>query len=85
MGEEKFQKAGFRQDGVMHLFSTNDQADKLNNLELLKLQQGTKNRKIARISAENSAGARSFPPAFARKLANELFYMLTPRLCYFTI
>ena len=28
---------------------------------------------MAEISAENSAGARSFPPAFARRLANELF------------
>ena len=58
MGHEKFKKAGFEEDGLMHLFSTNEQADKLNDLELLKLQQGTKARKIARISAENSAGAK---------------------------
>ena len=75
MGEEELQKVVFEQDGVMHLFSTNEQADKLNDLELLKLQQGMKKRKIARISAENSAGARSFPPAFVRRLANGFFYV----------
>ena len=68
---------------VMHLFSTNDQADKLNDLELLKLQQGTKNRKIARISAENSVGARKFSPQFARRLANELFLCVDAKVMLF--
>ena len=44
MDEEEFEKAGFKEDGVMYLFSTNEQVDKMNDLELLKLQQGTKNR-----------------------------------------
>ena len=83
MGEEKFKKAGFEEDGIMHLFSTNEQADKLNDLELLKLQQGSKARKIARISAENSAGARSFPEKFARRLANELFLCVDAKVMLF--
>ena len=32
MGEEEIQKAGFEEDGVMYLFSTNEQADKSNDL-----------------------------------------------------
>ena len=73
MGFTKFREKGFENDGTTHLFSTNEKANKLNDMELLKLQQGTEKRKIARITAENSTGARSFDSTYARKLENELF------------
>ena len=70
MGFDEFKKRGFEDDGITHLFSTNEQADKLNDSQLLKLQQGVTKRKIVRICAENSTGARSFANAYARRLSN---------------
>ena len=83
MGEEEFKKAGFEEGCLMHYFSTNEQADKRNDLELLKLQQGSKNRKIARISVMNSSGARSFPNKFARRLVNESFLCVDAKVMLF--
>ena len=37
MGIKKFQDEGFENSGITHLYSTNEQADKLNDSELLKL------------------------------------------------
>ena len=38
MGLDEFKKRGFEDDGITHLFSTNDEAAKLNDSQLLKLQ-----------------------------------------------
>ena len=73
MGATSFRDKGFENDGITHLYSTNEEANKFNDSELLKLQKGINQRKIARITAENSDGARSFDSTYARKLANELF------------
>ena len=55
----------------------------MNDLEILKLQLGTKKRKIARITAENSTGARSFNSTYARKLVNELFLCVDAKVMLF--
>ena len=83
MGIKKIQEQGFEEDGVTHLFSTNEQADKLNDLQLLNLQQGVKQRKIARITAENSPGARLFANSNARKLINDLFLCVDSKVTLF--
>ena len=82
-GIKQFQEKGFENDGTTHLYSTDEQADKFNDLELLKLQLGTKKRKIARITAENSTGARCFDNTYARKLANELFLCVNEKVILF--
>ena len=83
MGFDEFKKRGFEDDGITHLFSTNEQADKLNDSQLLKLQQGVTKRKIVRICADNSTGARSFENAYARRLANELFLCVDAKVMLF--
>ena len=61
---------------VLHIYivQMSRQINKCNDLEILKLQQGSKKRKIAQIIVENSHRARSFDSTYARKLVNELFY-----------
>ena len=82
-GFDEFKKRGFEDDGITHLFSTNEQADNLNDSQLLKLQQGVTKRKIVRICAENSTGARSFANVYARRLANKLFLCVDVKVMLF--
>ena len=83
MGLDEFKTRGFEDDGITHLFSTNDEAAKLNDSQLLKLQQGVTKRKIVRITAENSTGARSYGYEHARRLANELFLCVDAKVMLF--
>ena len=55
----------------------------MNDLQLLNLQQGVKQRKIARITAENSPGARLFANSNARKLTNDLFLCVDSKVTLF--
>lgn len=55
----------------------------MNDSELLKLQIGEKNRKVARITAVNSTGARSFDNLYDRKLANELYLCVDAKVMLF--
>ena len=70
-------------NNIANLYSKNEKKDKFNDSELLKLQQGNKNRKIAQITAVNSTGARSFDNSYARKLANELFLCVDAKVMLF--
>ena len=72
MGMQKFGSRGFEEDGVSRLFVNNKLANEYNNMQLLKLQKND-NRKIAKITAVNSAGARRFSEQHAQNLPNEMY------------
>ena len=72
MGMQKFAAVGFEDDGVSRLFVTNKDSEEYNQTQLLKLQKNN-NSKIAKITAVNSVGAKSFSNSKANGVPNQIF------------